>query len=70
MGCHQTAGFPAVPILPEFSANGALLKLDAVRRPETEQSFRMMYYGNAASGAVFSCTQAPRTSRCWANACS
>ena len=57
MGCHQTAGFPTVPILPEFSANGGLLKLDAVRRPETEQSFRMMYYGNAASGAVFSDTQ-------------
>jgi hypothetical protein len=57
MGCHQTAGFPAVPILPEFSANGGLLKLDAARRPETEQSFRMLYYGNAASGAVFSDTQ-------------
>jgi hypothetical protein len=54
MGCHQTAGFPAVPILPEFSANGALLKLDAAKRPGTEQSFRMMYYGNVASGAVFS----------------
>jgi hypothetical protein len=57
LGCHQTAGFPTVPILPEFSANGALLKLDAGRRPGTEQSFRLMYYGNAASGVVFSDTQ-------------
>ncbi len=54
MGCHQTAGFPSVPILPEFSANGALLKLDAGRQPGSEQSLRMMYYGNIASGAVFS----------------
>jgi hypothetical protein len=54
MGCHQTAGFPGVAILPEFSANGSLLKLDAVRQPQTEQSLRMMYYGNVASGVVFS----------------
>jgi hypothetical protein len=57
MGCHQTAGFPSIAILPEFSANGALLKLDGAAKPQTEQSFRMMYYGNAASGAVFSDTQ-------------
>lgn len=57
MGCHQTAGFPGVPILPEFSANGALLKLDASRRPASDQSFRMLYYGNVPSGAVFSDTQ-------------
>ena len=57
LGCHQTAGFPSVPILPEFSANGALLKLDAARRPQTDQSFRLMYYGNVASGVVFSDTQ-------------
>jgi hypothetical protein len=57
MGCHQTAGFPTVPILPEFSANGSLLKLDAGIRPETEQSLRMMYQGNVASGVVFSDTQ-------------
>lgn len=57
LGCHQTAGFPSVAILPEFSANGGLLKLDAARRPETDQSFRLMYYGNVASGVVFSDTQ-------------
>lgn len=57
LGCHQTAGFPSVAILPEFSANGSLLKLDAARRPETDQSFRLMYYGNVASGVVFSDTQ-------------
>jgi hypothetical protein len=57
LGCHQTAGFPTVPILPEFSANGSLLKLDAGRRPGSDQSFRLMYYGNAASGVVFSDTQ-------------
>jgi hypothetical protein len=57
MGCHQTAGFPSVAILPEFSANGALLKLDGEKEPHTEQGFRLMYYGNVASGAVFSDTQ-------------
>jgi hypothetical protein len=57
MGCHQTAGFPSVAILPEFSANGAVLKLDAQNHPETEQGFRMMYFGNAPSGIVFSDTQ-------------
>lgn len=57
MGCHQTAGYPTVPILPEFSANGSVLKLDAAREPGTNQSFRMMYYGNVPSGVVFSDTQ-------------
>jgi len=57
LGCHQTAGFPAVSMLPEFSANAALLKLDGDRAPQTEQSFRLMHYGNAASGSVFSATQ-------------
>ena len=40
-----------------LSPNGALLELDAGRRPAVEQSFRMMYHGNVASGAVFSDTQ-------------
>ncbi|GJE54330.1 hypothetical protein [Methylobacterium thuringiense] len=57
MGCHQTAGFPNVAILPEFSANGTLLGLDAERRPQTEQSLRMMYQANVVSGVVFSDTQ-------------
>lgn len=57
MGCHQTAGFPNVPILPEFSANGSVLGLDAERQPQTDQSLRMMYQGNVASGVVFSDTQ-------------
>jgi hypothetical protein len=57
MGCHQTAGFPGVAILPEFSANGGLLKLDGAKQPQTEQSFRMMYYGDVASGVVFSDVQ-------------
>lgn len=57
MGCHQTAGFPSVPILPEFSANGAVLQLNAQASPETNQSFRMMYYGNVPSGIVFSDSQ-------------
>jgi hypothetical protein len=57
MGCHQTAGFPTVPILPEFSANGSVLKLDAGRQPGTNQSLRMMYYGDVPSGVVFSDTQ-------------
>ena len=38
LGCHQTAGFPAVSILPEFSANGSLLKLDAERQPQTSKA--------------------------------
>ena len=57
MGCHQTAGFPSVPILAEFAPNGALLKLDAQSHPETAQSLRMMYFGNVPGGAVFSDTQ-------------
>jgi hypothetical protein len=57
MGCHQTAGFPIVAILPEFAANGGLLDLDDIRRPGNDQSFRLMYFGNAASGVVFSDTQ-------------
>ncbi len=28
MGCHQTAGFPMVPILPEFAPSGTLLRLE------------------------------------------
>jgi hypothetical protein len=57
MGCHQTAGFPVVPILPGFSANGALLELDDDRRPGEHQSFRLLYFGNAPSGVVFSDSQ-------------
>jgi hypothetical protein len=57
MGCHQTAGFPMVPILPEFAANGAVLGLDAEKHPETAQSLRMTYFGNVPGGSVFSDTQ-------------
>lgn len=57
MGCHQTAGFPSVAILPEFGANASVLKLDAQKHPETNQSLRMMYFGNAPSGITFSDTQ-------------
>ncbi|HVX37428.1 MAG TPA: hypothetical protein VHC71_14535 [Hyphomicrobium sp.] len=57
MGCHQTAGFPMVPILPEFAANGAILGLDAEKHPETAQSLRMTYFGNVPGGSVFSDTQ-------------
>lgn len=57
MGCHQTAGFPSVPILAEFAPNGALLKLDAQAHPETGQGLRMMYFGNTPGGVVFSDTQ-------------
>jgi hypothetical protein len=57
MGCHQTAGFPMVPILAEFAPNGALLKLDSQTHPETAQSLRMRYFGNVTGGSVFSDTQ-------------
>jgi hypothetical protein len=57
MGCHQTAGFPSVPILAEFGPNGSLLKLDSRLHPETAQALRMMYFGNVPGGAVFSDTQ-------------
>jgi hypothetical protein len=57
MGCHQTAGFPAVPILAEFAPNAAVLKLDAQAHPEVAQNLRMMYFGNVIGGAVFSDTQ-------------
>jgi len=46
-----------VPILAEFAPNGALLKLDAQKHPETAQTLRMMYFGNVPGGAVFSDTQ-------------
>jgi hypothetical protein len=57
MGCHQTAGFPSVPILAEFAPNAAVLKLDAQAHPEVAQSLRMMYFGNVPGGAVFSDSQ-------------
>lgn len=57
MGCHQTAGFPTVPILAEFAPNGALLTLDSRTRPEIAQTLRMMYFGNVPGGTVFSDTQ-------------
>ena len=46
-----------VSILPEFAPNGALLKLDSEKQPETAQSLRMMYFGNVPGGIVFSDTQ-------------
>lgn len=57
MGCHQTAGFPSVPILAEFSPNAGVLKLDAQKHPEAAQSLRMTYFGNVPGGTVFSDTQ-------------
>lgn len=57
IGCHQTAGFPMVPILPEFSPNGALHRLDARAHPETSQGFRMLWFGNVPAGVVFSDSQ-------------
>jgi hypothetical protein len=57
IGCHQTAGFPSVPILAEFAPNGAILKLDARTHPENAQDVRMMYFGNVPGGIVFSDTQ-------------
>ena len=57
LGCHQTAGFPTLPILPEFSANGSLLEPRCRRRARNRAELRMMYYGNAALGRVFSDTQ-------------
>jgi hypothetical protein len=54
MGCHQTAGFPSVAILPEFGANASVLGLDAQKRPERDAGYRMMFYGNVPSGVVFS----------------
>lgn len=57
MGCHQTAGFPMVPILAEFAPNGSVLKLDAEKQPETAQGLRMTYFGNVPGGSVFSDTQ-------------
>ncbi len=40
---------PTEPILAEFGPNGALLKLDLKTHPETAQSLRMMYFGQAGS---------------------
>ena len=64
MGCHQTAGLSHRADPPEFSPNGAVLKLNppagrararARARSGSEQSFRMMYYGRRI--VVFSDTQ-------------
>jgi hypothetical protein len=57
MGCHQTAGFPNVAILPEFGPNASLLALDAQKEPGRSAGYRMMFYGNVPSGIVFSDTQ-------------
>ena len=57
MGCHQTAGFPGVAILPEFGPNASVLKLNAQKAPEKDSGYRMMFYGNVPSGIVFSDSQ-------------
>src|SRR3954453_11731016 len=57
MGCHMTAGFPMVPLLPEFSPNAAVLRLDAQARPQTSPDFRMLWFGNVPGGVVFSDAQ-------------
>jgi hypothetical protein len=57
IGCHMTAGFPMVPILPDFTPNSALLPLDSRARPELQQGFRMLWFGNVPAGVVFSDSQ-------------
>lgn len=54
MGCHQTAGFPAVAIEPEVSALASVLGLDDTKTAADHQDFRMSFYRNVASGTVFS----------------
>ncbi|MDA4845052.1 hypothetical protein [Hoeflea poritis] len=57
MGCHQTAGFPPVAILPEFSTLGPILGLDDSKTAGDHQDFRMTFYRNVSAGAVFSDSQ-------------
>jgi hypothetical protein len=57
MGCHQTAGFPAVSILPEFSTLAPVLGLKDAKTVADHQDFRMGYYKNVVAGATFSDSQ-------------
>lgn len=57
LGCHQTAGFPQVPIEPEVAALAPVLGLDDRKNPGEFQDFRMSYYRNLVSGTVFSESQ-------------
>jgi hypothetical protein len=57
IGCHMTAGFPMVPILPDFTPNSALVRLDSRTHPELQQAFRMLWFGDVPAGVVFSDSQ-------------
>jgi hypothetical protein len=54
MGCHQTAGFPAVAIEPEASALAPILGIDDTKTATDHQDYRMSFYRNVVSGTVFS----------------
>jgi hypothetical protein len=54
MGCQQTAGFPPVAIMPEFSVLAPVLGLDDTKNIAENQDFRMNYYKNVVSGVTFS----------------
>ena len=54
MGCHQTAGFPTVPILAEFAPNGALLKLEC---PGASRNRTKFAYGVFRKFARWRCLQ-------------
>lgn len=57
MGCHQTAGFPAVAITPEFSTLATILGIDDTKTVADHQDFRMSFYRNVSAGTVFSDSQ-------------
>ncbi len=57
LACHQTAGFPPVAIMPEFSSLSSVLGLDDAKNVADNQSFRMNFYKNVVSGATFSDSQ-------------
>ena len=57
LGCHQTAGFPAVSILPEFSPLAPILGLNDVKTAADHQDFRMSFYRNVTAGTTFSDSQ-------------
>lgn len=58
MGCHQTAGFPPAPLLPEFAPGWEdRLAPDGQDLSWLDQAYRLTYQQNARSGVVFSPAQ-------------
>lgn len=58
MGCHQTAGFPPVALLPEFAPGwNQRLAPGGVDLTSDDQAFRLLFQANTTSGVIFSTQQ-------------